>query len=406
MRKSAFRNVLSGGRVIGAMALAAGLTLATGALSQSATAAATSPAIIGDLCSCTGPEASTIAQTTAVVKAWASSINAKGGLNGHKVQIIVKDDGYNPTTSLSEAKALVEQNHIIALFDNSDEDQIWATYMQKAKVPVLGATESEAGYKNPDFFPPGATFNFGIGAAAIAAHKGGIKKQANFYCVEVAICQSATVQAKALLPKVGITQVYAAGIGFAAPNYTAQCLAAKQAGATALSVGDASGVVTKVAQDCATQGYTPIELGNDGTVAIAWLGIPAMNGNIDVQPEIPWFVHNAATKPMYDALKKYAPSVITGPNFGEVVVQSWAAGNELQLAAAHLGATPTAAQIINGLYALPKGTTLNGIAPPIAFTKGKPASNPCFFEMGIKNSKFVQLGGGKPFCVPKSLSTP
>ena len=44
------------------------------------------------------------------------------------------------------------------------------------------------------------------------------------------------------------------GIGFAAPNYTAQCLAAKQAGATAMSVGDASSIVVKVAQDCATQG--------------------------------------------------------------------------------------------------------------------------------------------------------
>jgi branched-chain amino acid transport system substrate-binding protein len=406
MQSSAFRTWLFGGRIVGAMALAAGLTLATGALSQPASAASKAPAVVGDLCSCTGPEASTISQTTDVVQAWAKSINAAGGLNGHPVTIVVKDDGYNPSTSLAEAKALVEQNHIIALFDNSDEDQIWATYMQKAKVPVLGATESEAGYKNPDFFPPGATFNFGIGAAAIAAHKAGIKKQANFYCVEVAICQSATVQAKTLLPKVGMTQVYAAGISFSAPNYSAQCLAAKQAGATALSVGDASGVVTKVAQDCATQGYTPIELGNDGTVAIAWLGIPAMNGNIDVQPEIPWFIHNAATKPMYGALQKYAPSVISGPNFGEVVVQSWAAGNELQLAAAHLGATPTAAQVISGLYALPKGTTLNGIAPPISFTKGKAASNPCFFEMGIKDAKFVPLGGGKPFCVPKSLSTP
>jgi hypothetical protein len=25
--------------------------------------------------------------------------------------------------------------------------------------------------------------------------------------------------------------------------------------------------------------------------------------------------------------------------------------------------------------------------------------------MGINNAKFVELGGGKPFCVPKSLAT-
>jgi branched-chain amino acid transport system substrate-binding protein len=234
-----------------------------------------------------------------------------------------------------------------------------------------------------------------------------VKKEAALYCVEVAICQQATEQGKALLPKVGIKMVYTAGIGFAAPNYSAECLAAKQSGADAMTVGDASAIVTKVAQNCATQGFTPRELSADGAVAIAWLGVPAMNGNIDVQADLPWFVHNAATKPMYDALAKYAPGVPKGPNFGEVVIQAWAAGVELQLAAAagKIGATPTSAQITKGLYALPKGTTLNGLSPPISFVKGKPASNSCFYEMGIKNAKFVELGGGKPFCVPKSLAT-
>jgi branched-chain amino acid transport system substrate-binding protein len=199
--------------------------------------------------------------------------------------------------------------------------------------------------------------------------------------------------------------VYSAGIGFAAPNYSAQCLAAKQSGAKSMAVGDASAIVTKVAQNCATQGYTPTELSADGSVAIAWLGVPAMNGNIDVQGNIPWFVHNAATKPMYTALAKYAPGVTTGPNFGEVVMQSWAAGVLFQLAAqgGNMSAKPTSAQILRGLYSL-KGTTLGGLAAPITFHKGKPASNPCFYEMGIKNAKFVTLGGGKPFCVPKSLA--
>ena len=404
MKRAAVRNGLLGVRIISTLALAAGLTLVTGALSQPASAAAKSPVVIGDLCSCTGPEASTISQTTDVVQSWAKSLNAKGGLEGHQIQIVVKDDAYNPTTSLADAQALVQQNHIVALLDNSDEDQVWATFMQKAKVPVLGATESDAGYKNPDFFPPGGTFNYSDGAGAVAAHKAGIKTEAILYCVEVAICQESSQEAKIILPKLGMKLVFSAGIGFAAPNYSAQCLAAKQSGATSMAVGDASAIVTKVAQDCATQGYKPTELSADGAVAIAWLGVPAMNGNIDVQGDVPWFVHNAATKPMYTALGKYAPGVTTGPNFGEVVVQSWAAGVLLQEAAAagHFSANPTPAQILAGLYAL-KGTTLGGLSAPITFHKGKTASNPCFFEMGIKNAKFVTLNGGTYFCTPKSL---
>jgi branched-chain amino acid transport system substrate-binding protein len=387
------------------MALAAGLTLVTGAMSQPAGAAGKAPLVIGDLCSCTGPEASTISQTTNVVQAWADSWNAKGGIDGHKIQIVVKDDGYNPSTSLADAQTLVQQNHVIAIFDNSDEDTVWASYIKTQKVPVFGATEANAGYQNSDFFPPGGTFNYSDGAGAVAAHKAGIKTEAILYCVEVAICQQSSIEAQHLLPKLGMKLVYSTGIGFAAPNYSAQCLAAKQSGAQSMAVGDASAIVTKVAQNCATQGFTPTELSADGSVAIAWLGVPAMNGNIDVQGDVPWFVHDAATKPMYDALNKYAPGVTTGPNFGEVVVQSWAAGVLFQLAAqaGHLGASPTPAQVLNGIYTL-KGTTLDGLSAPITFHRGKPASNPCFYEMGIKNAKFVTLGGGKPFCVPKSLA--
>jgi branched-chain amino acid transport system substrate-binding protein len=400
------RNGLLGGRILCAMALAAGLTLVSGAMGQPAGAASSkAPMVIGDLCSCTGPEASTISQTTDVVNAWASSVNAKGGIGGHKVQIVVKDDGYNPTTSLADAQALVQQNHVIAIFDNSDEDTVWASYIKTQKVPVFGATEANAGYQNSDFFPPGGTFNYSDGAGAVAAHKAGIKTEAILYCVEVAICQQSSIEAQTILPKLGMKLVFSAGIGFAAPNYSAQCLAAKQSGAQSMAVGDASAIVTKVAQNCATQGYSPIELSADGSVAIAWLGVPAMNGNIDVQGDIPWFVHNAATKPMYDALNKYAPGVTTGPNFGEVVVQSWAASVLFELAAnaGHLSAKPTSAQILNGIYTL-KNTTLDGLSAPITFHKGQPASNPCFYEMGIKNAKFVTLGGGKPFCVPKNLA--
>jgi branched-chain amino acid transport system substrate-binding protein len=377
---------------------AAGLTLGLGVTAGAATGA---PLVLGDICSCTGPEASTISQTTPTIEAWESWVNGHGGIDGHQVRVIVKDDGYNPGTSLADAKQLVTENHIIALFDNSDEDASWAAYMKQQKIPVLGGTESDAGYTNSDFFPPGGTFNFATPAGAVSAKKAGIKKEADLYCVEVAICAESSNEVKSSLANVGLKLVYSAGISFAAPNYTAQCLAAKESGATAMTVADASAIVSKVAMNCASQGYSPIELSGDGSVAIAWLSIPAMQGNIDVQADLPWFVHNAATKTMYEALDKYAPAVPKGQNFGEVVLQTWIAGAELQLAVAsgHLSATPTAAQITADLYSLPKGTTLGGLSPPISFVKGKPASNRCFFLMGINHKKFVTLDGLKPLCV-------
>ena len=391
--------------------LAAGFLVVAGALSvavmpaaPAGAASSASGVTVADLCSCTGPEASSISQTTATMQAWASWVNSHGGLAGHPVNLVVLDDGYSAAKALANAQTAINQDHAVAIFDNSDEDPSFASVVKAANVPVLGGQETESGWQNSDFFPAGATFNYTNSVGAIIAKDTGVKKIAALYCVEVSICEQSVDEGKLIASHYGIQYVYTAGIGFAAPNYTAQCLAAKQSGATAMSVGDASQIVEHVVQDCSAQDYTPRQLSSDGTVAIAWLTIPAFNGNIDSQSDFLWFVHDSATATMYDALDKYAPQVPSGPNFGEIVLQSWADGALLQAAVQAAKATSstsiTSAEIEKGLYGLPSGETLGGLSPPLHFVKGQPANNSCFYEMGIKNAKFVVLHGGTTICAP------
>jgi len=398
-------------RTAAAVMLAAGSAVAAGVLGgavgtapPAGASSSSSTVTIADLCSCTGPEASSISQTTDTMQAWASWVNSHGGLAGHQVHLVVLDDGYSAAKALANAQTAVSQDHAAAIFDNSDEDPSFASFVQGAHVPVLGGQETQSGWQNPDFFPAGASFNYTNSVGAIIAKNAGVKKMAALYCVEVAICAQSVQAGKQVGSHYGVHYVYTAGIGFAAPNYTAQCLAAKQSGATAMTVGDASSIVEHVVQDCAAQSYTPRQLSSDGTVAKAWLTIPAFNGNIDSQSDFLWFVHNSATKTMYAALDKYAPQVPSGPNFGEIVLQSWADGALLQAAVQAAGAsssTPvTSALIVKGLYGLPSGETLGGISPPLHFVKGQPANNSCFFVMGIKNSKFVVLHNGTTICAP------
>jgi branched-chain amino acid transport system substrate-binding protein len=228
------------------------------------------------------------------------------------------------------------------------------------------------------------------------------KATSDLYCAEVALCSEGNAALKAAFLKVGTNLVYTSAISFAAPSYAAECLAAKQAGATSMTVGDATQVVDKVVQDCAAQGYDPIQLSADGTVGISWLTIPQFNGNVDAQPDVPFFVHNAATDPMYAALRKYYPSQLTNPNFGEIVIENWADAILLQdaIGAVKLASTPTAAEVTAGMYALPQGTTLGGLTPPLHFHKGKITPNTCFYYMGIKNAKFIELKTTKqPTCL-------
>ena len=62
-------------------------------------------------------------------------------------------------------------------------------------------------------------------------------------------------------------------------------------------------------------------------------------------------------------------------------------------AAGHLTSSSTPAQVKKGLYAL-KNETLDGVAPPLNFTPGKPAFIPCWFSEQVKG-KSTSLNANK-----------
>jgi branched-chain amino acid transport system substrate-binding protein len=70
-------------------------------------------------------------------------VNARGGVNGRKINFKVYDDGYNPANTVPLAKKLVEQDKVFAVYGSLGTAPTLATrdYLNKAKVPqVLVAT--------------------------------------------------------------------------------------------------------------------------------------------------------------------------------------------------------------------------------------------------------------------------
>jgi branched-chain amino acid transport system substrate-binding protein len=80
-------------------------------------------------------------------KAYFDWLNAKGGINGRKVEFTTLDDGYEPARALQNAKRLVEQDKVFALFNTlgtANNLAIW-DYTNQQKVPqVFVATGSSA----------------------------------------------------------------------------------------------------------------------------------------------------------------------------------------------------------------------------------------------------------------------
>lgn len=86
------------------------------ALVALAPAWACSQIVIGQTAGITGIVASGVKETTDGAKLWIDSINAKGGVNGQKIELLSMDDKFEPKTAAANAKVLIEEKNVTALF--------------------------------------------------------------------------------------------------------------------------------------------------------------------------------------------------------------------------------------------------------------------------------------------------
>ncbi|MFI6493455.1 ABC transporter substrate-binding protein [Streptomyces sp. NPDC050564] len=71
------------------------------------------------------------------VDAYFKYVNEKGGIDGRKVEFIVRDDGYQPPKAVEEARRLVEREKVFAVFQTLGTPSTAAVwdYLNKQKVP-------------------------------------------------------------------------------------------------------------------------------------------------------------------------------------------------------------------------------------------------------------------------------
>jgi branched-chain amino acid transport system substrate-binding protein len=383
-------------------AAAAGAS-ATSAASTGSAATGAAPVKVGFICSCTAAQGATIALSKQAYVAWVDAQNAAGGILGHPIQLFTADDAGNPATAVTEVKQFVQQDHVQVIAAEVEDQSSWASYVAAQKIPVVGTDGAGlAYYSNPDFYFPGQTYDSLAAAVVAGAKKAGGTKLGVYYCAESPTCQELVAPVKAAASKAGLQVVYTGSISATAPNYTAQCLAAKQAGADVLWIGDASSIVSHVAQNCSTQGYNPIEVSVAGATGSNFNSLPGFSKFIGVQSVIPFTVKNTAgTQAMIAAFDKYAPGLTGNAGYGGAATQPWVSGLALVQSLKNGGLTatadPTAAMITNGLNMF-KGETLGGMSPPITWTAGTPHAVDCWFYVGASNGTWTLPDGTSSTC--------
>jgi branched-chain amino acid transport system substrate-binding protein len=336
------------------------------------------------------------------IRAWAAYMNAKGGINGHPVRVILGDDNADPARTLALVRQMVERDKVIAFFNDYSFSLAAATkYLEEKQIPVIGSIGGDAvGDHSPMVFHPlvgpdkGQAWGFLLSVAAQTDKK----KLALIYCREANTCAVQMQSFKKLLPWNGLTAVYEAQVSLAQPDYTAEMLQAQRAGAEVIVSLVDSASVARLAQSAHRQGYNPIFSGTYNlNQDLIYAGGKDVEGLLLTSRTPPW--DSSPRMQFYrDAMDRYQPKAYRGDLGGGVFV----AGKLLEeKIGPFITEPPATAQILEGLYSL-RNETLGGLLPGVGFIHGEHfGTNQCVVPVKLTGGKFVAHDAAESFvCAP------
>lgn len=114
--------------------------------------------VIGLTGALTGPVSSTYTPAVDALRIYLDRINADGGINGHKVKLVIEDDGAKPSKAAANTKKLITQDNVVLMI-NASLSSTYAPVIAESKragVPLLFAS----GVCPTSVYPPAAPLQF------------------------------------------------------------------------------------------------------------------------------------------------------------------------------------------------------------------------------------------------------
>jgi branched-chain amino acid transport system substrate-binding protein len=334
------------------------------------------------------------------LEAWATFTNAHGGINGHPVKVISKDDGSSPSQSLVAVKDLIQNEHavIIASPVASGTDPAWADYVKAEKVPVIGGLSLDENWSTNPYMLSTNVSQVGFVTGQFIAAKNYGSKVGVLACAELAACKTGIPLFQGIAKSIGLGFASATLVSASAVNYTAPCAQLKQGGADVI-VPELDGPTTKrVVDSCAGQGFKPALVLPAADLDATALADDAFNGAVGVTVSPLWFGDSSVTADWKTAYKAQFPSdVLNGYS-----TLGWQAGVVIAAALKNAPDTVTGQTVLDGLAAQPAGSTFGGWTPPLTFTAGKSStSKACLWYIQVKD-KVVTAPKGQDAVCPAS----
>src|SRR5262245_35021724 len=75
--------------------------------------------VVGITAALTGPPASTYAPAIEALRIYLDRVNAAGGVNGKKINLVIQDDSAEPSKAAANAKKLLTQDNAVLMINAS-----------------------------------------------------------------------------------------------------------------------------------------------------------------------------------------------------------------------------------------------------------------------------------------------
>jgi branched-chain amino acid transport system substrate-binding protein len=352
-------------------------------------AAKASPVIIGHVGTLSGPVGTAYKPIVSGTQIWVGFVNRRGGLNGHQVQLLVYDDGGDPARHRSQIQEAVERRGVVAFLANTDPmtGRQDVSYLEQKRVPHVGSmTGATWAYDSPMLFPSISEGEYGFFSwlASFASQMIPLRKTrlVTIACVEATPCTDVANTFSRRAKEVGFEYVSTIKTALAQPDYSAECLAARNSSAEAIVLLLDQNSIRRFTAACARQGYRPTYLLLSAVIEDAQEENPELTGAAGVTNVFPWFQTGT---PATDEFQTAFRALGGNQRLNVGVTMGWVAGKLLQQAGAKLTEPPTSDAILQGLWTIQEDT-LGGLTSPLTFTKDKPAvPTSCWFNLLLKD---------------------
>ena len=381
------------GVALGALLLASGCSGLTAGSGGSGDSGAAAPGVtddtikLGMITPLSGPAGSLGADSSAGAQALIADVNAHGGVNGRKLQLVTQDDQYQPSQHVAAVNYMATREPVLAVWGNVGAAPSLAglpAYQQNG-IPLLFPLAPDSHLVYDKGFALTSTWvdQYKVLSNAFAKQPQYKGKVFGFLYQDDGTSKEVISGFQQGGTPVRAQQPFPRG----ATTYLPQLEALRQAGVTDVIMVSAAANLAVALKEANQLGYKATWYGTYAAVTpeLVKLAGPLAEGVITVNPYAPPSAGTPGTKAFIDAMNTYQPS---GTKSG-IALNSWLGGKIIVDALQRAGRNLTRDSLLAALNDT-KNLDMGGAMPPVTLTAADHVAGKCVQLATVHNGDFRQ----------------